>query len=70
MRPGWFRRWLDPRWYQYLGATYPDRVAVVAILGDYIERKRAEGKSRREAIRRLNDCSSAASPTHLKRALP
>ena len=29
VRPGWFRRWLDPRWYQYLGATYPDRVAVV-----------------------------------------
>jgi hypothetical protein len=32
VRPGWFKRWLHPGWYRYLGSKYPNGVAVVAIM--------------------------------------
>jgi hypothetical protein len=30
---GWSARWLDADWYRYLSGRYPDRVAVVAVIG-------------------------------------
>src|SRR5215472_9416899 len=28
----WFMRFIDPGWYRYLAAKYPDRVAVAAVV--------------------------------------